>query len=232
MCPRGIRSSPNPLKPARTGRGYSLVELLVALLLVAILASIVVPVARSFISRGRSANCASNLRQIGMAVMMYASDNHMRLPVTSHQRSAGGRSWTLTLQPYASGTLSFKCPADPDRKRIYTYTINDYLTPNPAGAPDMDYSRLASIPRPAETLMFGEATASYRSIDHFHFTDYRGGVMPPEVFESQVSTSAHLKHANHLFADGHVETLSRLEALRRVAAPNSVFIDPTAGKTP
>lgn len=207
-------------------------ELLVALLVIALLVSIVTPVARSLISRGRSANCASNLRQIGMAVMMYASDNHMRLPVTSHQRSSGGKSWTLTLQPYASGTLTFKCPADPDRKRIYTYVINDYLTPNPAGAPDIDHSRLASIPRPAETLMFGEATVAYRNTDHFHFTDYRGGVMPPEVFESQVSTRAHLKHGNHLFADGHVETLERTEVLRRLMAPQSVFIDPAAGRQP
>ena len=213
-------------------RGFSLVELLVVIAITVVTLSISIPVARSFLARSHSVNCAVNLRQIGLATMMYAGDNQMRLPVTSHQRSQGGKSWTLTLQPYASGIISFKCPQDPDKKRVYTYLINDFLTPNPAGAPHLDYSRLALLDQPAATLLFGEASASYRNTDHFHFSDYHGGKLPPEVFEHQVATQVHSGKANYLFADGHIETLSKGEVGLRLAALNSRFIDPSQSNKP
>lgn len=215
-----------------SNRGFSLVELLVVIAIIVITLSIAVPVARSLVARSHAVNCAVNLRQIGLATMMYAGDNQMRLPVTSHQRSQGGKSWTLTLQPYASGTITFKCPKDPDRKRAYTYLINDFLTPNPAGAPDLDFSRLAMIDQPAATLLFAEASPAYRNTDHLHFSDFHGGKLPREVFEYQVATEAHSNKANYLFADGHVETLSRREVLARLHAGNSRLIDPSPPTNP
>jgi prepilin-type processing-associated H-X9-DG protein/prepilin-type N-terminal cleavage/methylation domain-containing protein len=220
------------MKPNQSTRGFTLVELLVSLLIVTILVSLCWSLGRSAVARGRSVACASHLRQIGMAAMMYAGDNQMCLPVTSHQRRHGGKSWTLTLQPYASGTITFKCPSDPDENRPYTYLINDFLTPNPAGAPDLDFSRLAKIDRPAETMMFGEASPAYRNSDHFHFSGYRGGTVPPDIFEGQLATGAHEGGANYLFADGHVETLRRAEALSSVAAPGSRFVQPSSNEHP
>lgn len=220
------------LKSPCSNRGFTLVEVLVVIAIVVITFSIAVPVARSLVARSHAVYCAVNLRQIGLATMMYAGDNQMRLPVTSHQRSQSGKSWTLTLQPYASGTISFKCPKDPDSRRAYTYLINDFLTPNPAGAPDLDFSRLAMIDQPAATLLFAEASPDYRNTDHLHFSDYHGGKLPPEVFEHQVATEAHSGKANYLFADGHVETLSKREVLARLDAENSRFIDPSPPTNP
>ncbi len=213
-------------------RGFSLPEVLIVLLIIVIGAFLVQSVSRQLVERGHALKCANNMREIGVAVMLYAADNQMSLPVTSHQRRQGGKSWTLTLQPYTAGTLSFKCPKDKAKSRHYTYLINDFLTPNPAGAPDLDYSRLVKIERPAETLMFGEASASYLNSDHFHFSGYRDGVMPPAAFESQVETAAHAAGSNYLFADGHVEPLRRAETLSRIAAPGSRFIQPSAKTNP
>jgi general secretion pathway protein G len=207
-------------------KGFTLVELLVVILILLVLAGLLAPLGKGMISRGRTVNCSKNLRQIGIAAMMYAGDNGMTLPATSHQR--GGRSWTLTLQPYTAGTLVFKCHEDADENRAYTYVINDFLTPNPAGAPDLNYSILAKISRPEATFMFAEAAASYQNSDHFHFSDYRGGKVPPEVFEYQVAVEPHGGKANYLFADGHVETLSREETRSRLAVGGSTFVDPSA----
>lgn len=194
-----------------------------------ILASALAGVARAMMERGRALGCAKNLRQIGMATMAYASDNRMTLPLTSHQR--GGKSWSLTLKPYmetgADVIAAFKCPDDADKTRTYTYLINDFLTPNPAGAPDLNYSYLASIPRPEATLMFAEAAATNKNTDHLHFSDYRGGKMPPEVFAYQVAVEEHAGKANYLFADGHVETLGWGEVRSKLAADGSPFIDPS-----
>lgn len=206
--------------------------MLVVITIIVVLAGISVPISRSFIQRAHERTCAANLRQIGVASMLYATDNQMTLPVTSHQRRQGGKSWTLTLQPYASGTITFKCPKDPVKARTYTYVINDFLTPNPAGAPDLNYSILAKLDRPETTLMFAEASKSYQNSDHFHFSEFHGGVVPDSVFESQVNTDAHSVRANYLYADGHIESLNRADALARLKAGNSTFIDPSNSNTP
>ncbi len=205
-------------------RGFSLVELLVTILIIVALAAIALPVSRSLMARSQTLNCAGNLRQIGMATMMYAGDNQMTLPSTSHQR--GGKSWTLTLQPYASGTITFKCANDRNKRRVYTYVINDFLTAFPAGADHLNFSILARIERPDATFMFAEAAVSH-SGDHFHFAPYFGGPVPPEAFEHQVEMDMHGNEANYLFADGHVETLTRKEVLNRLAAAGSRFVDPS-----
>ena len=207
-------------------KGFTLVELLVVIALIVALAGVLVPLGKGMLTRSRAANCSQNLRQIGLAAMMYASDNNMTLPVTTHQRTKGGKSWTLTLQPYASGTITFKCHQDANIARGYTYAINDFLTPNPSGAPELNFSILAKIDYPQATFMFAEAAPSYTNSDHFHFTDYSGGQVPPGVFEVQVAVKAHGEKANYLFADGHVETLSWAEVQARLSAGGSRFVDP------
>jgi prepilin-type processing-associated H-X9-DG protein/prepilin-type N-terminal cleavage/methylation domain-containing protein len=213
------------LKPSPASRGFTLVEVLVVVAIIVAATSIAVPVARSLMTRSHAVNCSSNLRQIGLAAMMYAGDNQMTLPSTSHQR--GGRSWTLTLQPYVSGTITFKCAQDPHKRRAYTYVINDFLTPYPAGADHLNYSILARIERTEATFMFAEASPSHSS-DHFHFAPYAGGRIPSAVFEHQVAVRSHGESANYLFADGHVETLSRRDIQTRLATGGSRFVDPSS----
>jgi prepilin-type processing-associated H-X9-DG protein/prepilin-type N-terminal cleavage/methylation domain-containing protein len=220
------------LKPTPSVRGFTLLEVLVVVTIIVALAGISVPISRSVIQSAHERTCAANLRQIGVASMLYAADNQMTLPVTSHQRRQGGKSWTLTLQPYASGTVTFKCPKDPVKARTYTYVINDFLTPNPAGAPDLNYSILARISRPEATMMFAEASETYQNTDHFHFSEFHGGAVPDSVFESQVNVGAHSQRANYLFADGHIESLIRADVLAKLKAANSTFIDPSNINSP
>jgi prepilin-type processing-associated H-X9-DG protein/prepilin-type N-terminal cleavage/methylation domain-containing protein len=208
-------------------KGFTLVEVLVVIGIIAVLAAVIAPLGQALVARSRTISCGKNLRQIGMASMMYAGDNNMTLPSTSHQR--GGKSWTLTLQPYASETLTSKCADDGNKQRAHSYVLNDFLTKNPAGADHLDFSILAKIARPEATFMFAEAATSHTS-DHFHFTPYHGGRIPLEVFEYQVAVGVHGGKANYLFADGHVETLSRLETQARLAADGTRFADPSAGK--
>ena len=208
--------------------GFTLVELLVVIAIIAALAGVAIPLGRNMFTRSHAVECGQNLRQIGMATMMYAGDNNMTLPTTTHQRSMGGKSWTLTLQPYAAGTITFKCHKDPNIARGYTYAMNDFLTPNPSGASGLNFSILAKIDIPQATILFAEAAPSYSSVDHFHFTKYYGGQIPPDVFESQVAVKMHGEKGNYLFADGHVETLSWSETKARLAAAGSRFVDPSA----
>ncbi len=220
-----------------TSRAFTLIELLAAVVTVAVVAALLVPVTNRMLAQAHATKCANNLRVLGSATMLHAADNDMRLPVTSHQRRTGEKSWTLTLQEYASGTVAFRCPGDGNSRRAYSYVINDFLTPNPAGAPYLNFSRLSNLGSPAETFLFGEAAESYSNSDHFHFTSYAseettertgGYSIPPEIFERQVAVERHSGKANYVFADGHMESLSWDHVQKLLAADGSRFVDPTA----
>jgi prepilin-type N-terminal cleavage/methylation domain-containing protein/prepilin-type processing-associated H-X9-DG protein len=60
--------------------GYSLVEVLVAIALVAVLAVIAFTTTRSAVRAAKSAKAMSNLRQIGVLVVSYATENNNRIP--------------------------------------------------------------------------------------------------------------------------------------------------------
>lgn len=204
-----------------------MVELLVVIAIILALAGVLVPVGQRMLGRTHTLNCSKNLRQIGMAAMMYAGDNSFSLPQSVHQRRAGGVSWSVSLQPYSGTKLTFLCEQEPNATRPYSYVINDFLTPNPAGAPQLDFSRLSSLEQPHATVMFAEVAPTYTGADHFHFSAYAGTPMPVEAFRNQVDVGRHQGRANYLFADGHVETLSAADIALRLSQSNKPFIDPT-----
>ncbi len=208
--------------------GFTLVELLVVIAIGGILLTLVSAGGRTAIARAKSAECLGHLRTLGGATMGYAADHQMTLPSTVHQRRQGLTSWSISLQPYASGKLSFKCPCD-QADRPYSYVINDFLTPNPAGAGDLDLSRLIKISKPASTMLFAESADGY-SGDHFHFAGYRGTQIPAEVVKDQIAVERHDHGANYLFVDGHVENITWKELEAALVRVRGTFIDPTAGE--
>lgn len=94
----------NPLR--RTG--FTLIELLVVIAIISILAAILFPVFAEARQKGRQTACLSNLRQIGMALQMYA-DEHEWYPWSSFSVSNSAMPPVVTVTswiPIASSTNS------------------------------------------------------------------------------------------------------------------------------
>ena len=180
--------------------------------------------AKALAENGNSAKCLGNLRNIGTAALAYASDNGMKLPMTSHKGAAN--QWEETLKPYAGGAVDFRCPSDRSTQRKRSYAVNDMLTPNPCQAEFLDFSRLSKIERPAETIYFAEAAAGFPT-DHFHFSEFFGGQVPEDAFPEFIDVERHGDRANYLFADCHAESVPWQSVKQRLANPSDRITDPT-----
>lgn len=208
--------------------GFTLIELLVVLGIVLCLATLSWPALRRSHAAAQTTRCSTNLRVLGQASLLYAAENNMVLPATSHAAPDGSESWTHTLQPYAAGPVTFKCPVDENRSRSRTYVMNDFLTKNPHPAPFLDYSSLLKISRQMDTVLYVEAANSTGvPSDHFHFSEYFQTEIPSADFAQWVGVKRHAGKANYLFVDGHVETLSWEQVQARLAQFSDRFIDPT-----
>jgi prepilin-type N-terminal cleavage/methylation domain-containing protein len=119
------------------GRGFSLIELLVVIGIIAILLAMLLPVLSRVQQSARATACASNVRQIVMALGIYAQAHDGRLPYQAFDFD----DWSGALLSSGASQPVFRCPVDFSSRRgvfnyesIRSYGVNcgPYL---PVGAP-------------------------------------------------------------------------------------------------
>lgn len=94
-------------RAAQRSSGFTLIELLVVIAIIAILASILFPVFARAREKARQANCSSNVRQLALAMLMYADDNDEVLPY--HHTASD--YWYEVIRPYVKNVQVFACPS-------------------------------------------------------------------------------------------------------------------------
>ena len=203
-----------PKQAAGGGSGFTLVELLVVIAVIAVLAALLFPVLQSARHKAWETTCASNLRQLGLAVEMYVQDHDERFPTSYTAASDPYASWREAVQPYIRNRGILTCPAWEHRgekaselppELQATYAMNAWLSPpnltalgGAAGMP----AALSAVSKPAGTIMLCDAGYSNVPValdfDHYLALGMQEQVLP---------TERHHEAANFCFVDGHVKKL-------------------------
>jgi prepilin-type N-terminal cleavage/methylation domain-containing protein/prepilin-type processing-associated H-X9-DG protein len=117
--------------PRRFKRAFTLIELLVVIAIIAILAAILFPVFAQAREKARATQCASNMRNLGTAVMMYVQDYDENMPygyMYSSDRTVLWW-WQDLCRPYVKNEPIYSCPSMSPH-RTWT-TLRPAGTPNP-----------------------------------------------------------------------------------------------------
>jgi prepilin-type N-terminal cleavage/methylation domain-containing protein/prepilin-type processing-associated H-X9-DG protein len=125
------------MKKQRRRKGFTLIELLVVIAVISILAAILFPVFAQAREKARSITCASNMKQLATAWLMYAQDYDDTFPLAQFPRRPGPGTvyWMEVIDPYVKGGIEQPARGSTFvREERSVYTCPSYLVP----APDQD----------------------------------------------------------------------------------------------
>jgi len=203
-------------------RGFTLLELLVVVAIIAILAAILSPAFAQAKSSAKATECLSNSRQVGLAWQMYAGDNDERACLSYYYLDNYTRevAWDFDLNwkgqkpvvkpgllaVYAKDGRLHRCPdfrgeawGRPQTGMAYNVSFigGDAMASRPE-------AQLGAIGDPAGTVLFADAGYGSPVCGH----NYLRAPSDPFFGIGKVHFR-HFKAANVVFADGHSKRSSR-----------------------
>jgi prepilin-type processing-associated H-X9-DG protein/prepilin-type N-terminal cleavage/methylation domain-containing protein len=211
-------------------RAFSLIELIVAIGLIAVLIGFLIPMAHRSRQHAARTKCASNLRQLGAAFAAYAVENRGFVPrysagyfdtegpiwvsaVLAHLRSPKNWQW-----PDLSKVEVLQCPSHPTEGIPTAYVLNCFAVesaPAWTGAPSTSAGKIRNasrVPWLVETPdLFGTKSAAPGLFDDIFFEPFHVARSPdhlPLGTTPRINDARHVSRtANVLYFDGHVDVI-------------------------
>jgi prepilin-type N-terminal cleavage/methylation domain-containing protein/prepilin-type processing-associated H-X9-DG protein len=206
----------------RKRSAFTLIELLVVIAIIAILAAILFPVFAQAREAARKTVCLSDLKQMGLGMLMYTEDYDEQMVLW--QQGSGNvffdserfaTSYDRLLQPYIKNDLVSGCPSDLSNKGFQGfpggYAVRSFAIPgsiggnwcNTATNPQPNPPTLAAIPEPSQTIMLNERD---------NCASGNAGTDPHTIWgwcsvnDAESETAwRHNAQANYLYVDGHAK---------------------------
>ncbi len=199
-----MKRQATPASGNSIGGGFTLLELLVVMAVIAILASLLFPALRTATAKARSIVCLNHLKQWGLATHFYVADNDDFLPPEGAPNGLStDTGWyialprELGLRPYFEcpwrtnpavpvGRSIWICPANTNRSNghnLFHYCLNEHV--DRTGEFDSP-TRLSSIGNPAVVVWM-----------------FDNGKRAAVAQQNNTHTNLHQRGANFLFLDAH-----------------------------
>lgn len=199
---------------------FTLIEVFIAIGIIALLATMLVGVSGGMREKSSAAKCASNLRQIGVGLILYSGENDLRYPAV--RKTNPSVYWYMALAPYVDGKLAgksdfgdsldiaevFRCPAAmkdygaPSEDVVYrTYMASDLMRSRDSGGVKswQEGARPMSIDDKIRSVVCVDGARSGGDFAATSGTTWRGA--------KSLISYRHNGTANALFFDGHVEAV-------------------------